>query len=197
MGKPTSIDKPLVWVDIETTGLNPREDHIIEIGLTLTTGTLLGTIDSFKSLVEPPDYLIRDSFVQEMHERSGLWTDLDHARANDILEPPGTVEDNARSWLNSHLEPDYIPAMCGSSVGFDRAFLDYWMPRVSGRFSYRNIDVSTIKELAARWRPDVITSRPKPAEMHRVLSDIQDSIDELHHYRTSGFIGRHRPLTDP
>lgn len=172
-------DNKFVFIDIETTGLDPDKHSIVEFGIAVTDPTLdivaFGPIypvhTSTKALAESEDA------AYALHLKSGL---LDH-----IPTAPGLswIETQVLKWLTGcNLQPNTHP-MCGSSVHFDRSFLKKHMPRLEKWFFYRNIDVSTIKELIQVWQPDVLTGAPTPTKAHRVESDIHDSINELRFYK--------------
>ncbi len=174
---------PLVWVDVETTGLDPHTDSLLEVGLAITdadlnvTGVISRVIAPTRKLLEHADDVVR-----EMHHKSGLADDLRDGWALALRE----VEPELVAWLGTKVVPREAP-MCGSSVGFDRAFLAEHMPSLAGLFHYRSIDVSTVKELVERWYPDGPVA-PEKVGLHRALPDIQDSIGLLRFYREQFFL---------
>ena len=125
-----------------------------------------------------------DEFVREMHTRSGL---LALIEASTIT--PEDAGARTLAFLKEHIvEPRTVP-LCGNSLGTDRRFLARWYPEIEDYLHYRSVDVSTLKELARRWQPDVRTNAPKKARGHRALDDIRESLDELRYYRTHLFRG--------
>ena len=181
----------IAWVDLETTGLDERIGHMLEIAVVLTTDDL-DEIAQVVRLVKPPwasrDDLARrlDPVVYEMHEKSGL------LQAVEQLGPgngPGAVEDVIGDWLMGadHAETP----LAGSTVGFDRRWLRHHMPALEARFSYRSIDVSSLTQLARRLSPAVYEGRPKADKdkAHRALADVRESIEYLRYYRERGFVG--------
>jgi oligoribonuclease len=123
-----------------------------------------------------------DDFVREMHTRSGLLA---------LVEASAVTPDEARAatlaFLKEHIaEPRTVP-LCGNSIGTDRRFLARWFPEIEDYLHYRSVDVSTLKELARRWYPEVLANAPKKARGHRALDDIRESLDELRHYRAQLF----------
>ena len=182
-----SHEQNLIWIDLEMTGLDPDTDSILEIA-TLVTDSQLNV------LAEGPELAIRhplarleamDDWNRNTHSRSGLWqrvldSDVDMARAEAL-----TVE------FLTHWVPAGKSPICGNSICQDRRFLVRHMPRLERYFHYRNLDVSTLKELARRWAPDVLASFSKVGA-HTALSDIRESVKELAHYRQHmGKLGGH------
>ena len=175
----------LAWIDLEMTGLEPGRHVIVEIATLLTD-------DHLNVIAEGPDLVIHATeaelaemgdFVTAMHTTSGL---LPQITASTIT----VAEAQARTlaFLREHIsEPRSVP-LCGNSIGTDRRFLQEYMPELEAFFHYRNVDVSTIKELAKRWHPQVLAARPEKATAHRALDDIRESIAELVHYRDALFV---------
>jgi len=174
----------LAWMDLEMTGLDPTRHVIVEIA-TLLTDDELNLIASGPDLVihATEDQLkLMDPVVVEMHTKSGL---LDQIRSSTISLEDAGVE--TLNFLRQHIsEPGSIP-LCGNSIGMDRRFLATYLPDVENFLHYRSVDVSTIKELARRWRPDVLSEMPRKDAGHRALDDITESISELRYYRTKMF----------
>jgi oligoribonuclease len=171
-------------MDLEMTGLEPQRHVIVEIATLITD-------DHLNIVAEGPDLVIHASteqlsemgpFVTEMHTKSGLLP--------QIIASTITVEEaqlQTLEFLREHIsEAGSIP-LCGNSIGTDRRFLQEYMPDLEVFFHYRNVDVSTIKELARRWKPDVLASMPEKESAHRALDDIRESINELIHYRDTLF----------
>lgn len=171
--------KNLVWLDCEMTGLNPDVDRIIEIAV-IVTGPKL------ESRTEGPVLVIHQSNAQL--DLMDAWNKGTHGKSGLIekVKTSATTEEQAQEQLIAFLS-QYVPAngspMCGNSIGQDRRFLAKYMPKLEAFFHYRNLDVSTLKELAKRWRPEV-TSAFKKQQRHTALADVHESIDELEHYRT-------------
>ena len=173
-----------ICVDLETTGLDPETDCILEVGITLTDSELK-VIDSFESIVWPTVGLdIMNEYVYDMHSTSGLLSDLDSSKGS--IPSVNVVENNILEWFDSHgLQPDKFPMM-GSSVHFDRSFLRQHMPNLENFFSFMNIDISSIKQLVRIWDPDSKWVR-SGTKSHRALDDIEDTIDEASFYYNKFF----------
>jgi oligoribonuclease len=168
----------LIWIDLEMTGLKPETDRIIEVALVLTDHDLNTVAEAPVWVVHQEDATLAgmDSWNQGTHGRSGL---IDKVKASTLTE--GVIEAAALEFLRQHVPPKTSP-MCGNSICQDRRFLARWMPALEEYFHYRNLDVSTLKELARRWKPDVIKGVPKEGK-HEALADVRESIAELRHYR--------------
>ena len=168
----------LIWIDLEMTGLIPETDVIIEIA-TVVTDANLNVIEEGPSLaIHQSKELIdgMDEWNTNQHNHSGL--------VKRVMESKITVteaESQTLEFLSKHVDSGVSP-MCGNSICQDRRFLSNYMPNLEKFFHYRHIDVSTLKELAVRWKPDIISSSFKNSR-HLALSDIYDSIDELKYYR--------------
>jgi len=172
----------LVWIDLEMTGLSPERDRIIEIATLVTNSDL-------EVLAEGPVFAIHqseqqlglmDDWNQKTHGDSGL---LERVRDSRISE--AEAEQRTLDFLSQYAEPGSSP-ICGNSVHQDRRFLVRYMPKLEAFFHYRNLDVSTVKELARRWKPAVADAVTKQSR-HEALQDIRDSVDELRHYREHFF----------
>ncbi len=174
----------LAWIDLEMTGLDPVTDVIVEIA-TLVTDDDLEIIAEGPDLVvhQPPDALAAmGDYVRTMHTRSGLLPEIEASTVTLSDAGAATLE-----FLQTHIpEPGTVP-LCGNSIGTDRRFLAAHLPDIENFLHYRSIDVSTIKELARRWRPEVADAAPDKAGGHRALDDIRESVAELRHYRTAWF----------
>jgi oligoribonuclease len=171
-------------MDLEMTGLEPERHVIVEIA-TLLTDDRLNIVAEGPDLVvhaTPEQLALMGSYVTDMHTKSGLLP--------QIIASTITVEDAQRATLeflkSQNVEPGAVP-LCGNSIGTDRRFLQEYMPELESYFHYRNVDVSTIKELARRWYPGAVASLPEKDSAHRALDDIQESIKELVHYRDTLF----------
>ncbi|HET6725180.1 MAG TPA: oligoribonuclease [Gammaproteobacteria bacterium] len=172
----------LIWIDLEMTGLDPAVDRIIEIA-TLVTDKHLETIAEGPVLAihQPEDVLDgMDSWNVKHHGQSGL---IARVRESEVDE--AEAERQTLEFLRTYV-PERASPMCGNSICQDRRFLARWMPELEHFFHYRHIDVSTLKELAKRWAPDVAKGFKKESA-HVALSDIKDSIEELDHYRRTLF----------
>ncbi|KXS50981.1 MAG: oligoribonuclease [Marinobacter sp. T13-3] len=172
----------LVWIDLEMTGLDPEKERIIEMA-TIVTDSELNTIAEGPVIaIKQPDSLLdaMDEWCTKTHGASGLTQRVKESNVSEAEAEQITLE-----FLKEHLSAGESP-LCGNSIGQDRRFLVKYMPELEGFFHYRNLDVSTIKELARRWRPDVLNGVKKKGS-HLALDDIRDSINELRHYRETFF----------
>lgn len=171
-------DHRLIWIDLEMTGLDTDRDSILEIATVVTDADLNVLAEGPELAISHPVEQLEsmDEWNRNQHRRSGLWDRV-------LREGVSMADAEARTvvFLN-----EWVPAggspMCGNSICQDRRFLHRLMPRVEKHFHYRNLDVSTIKELARRWSPGVLAGVSKNAA-HTALSDVRDSIAELRHYR--------------
>ena len=168
----------LVWIDMEMTGLKPEADRIIEVALIVTD-------ENLDIVAEAPVWVVHqqeatldamDSWNKGTHGRSGL---IDRVRSSLLDE--AAVEARALAFLQAQVPPKTSP-MCGNSICQDRRFLARWMPALENYFHYRNLDVSTLKELARRWQPELMKGIPKEGK-HEALADVYESIAELRYYR--------------
>ncbi len=168
----------LIWIDLEMTGLKPDSDRIIEVALVVTDGELNKVAEAPVWVVHQSDAALdaMDSWNKGTHGRSGL---IDKVRASSLDE--ATVEAQALAFLREHVPPKASP-MCGNSICQDRRFLARHMPELEDHFHYRNLDVSTLKELARRWKPELMKGVPKEGK-HEALADVYESIAELAYYR--------------
>lgn len=172
----------LVWIDLEMTGLDPEKERIIEMATIVTDSDLNLVAEGPVIAVHQPDSLLdaMDEWCTNTHGASGLTQ-----RVKDSTITEAEAEQQTLAFLQAHVEPGASP-LCGNSIGQDRRFLVKYMPALEAFFHYRNLDVSTIKELARRWRPDVLAGVKKQGS-HLALDDIRDSINELRHYRETFF----------
>ena len=171
-------EENLIWIDLEMTGLDTDNDSILEIATIVTDKEL-------NILAEGPVFAIRhelerleamDAWNRNQHRKSGLWEQV-LASADDHAAAEAATLDFLKAWVPAGKSP-----MCGNSICQDRRFMHRQMPRLERYFHYRNLDVSTLKELARRWAPEIAKSVGKESA-HTALSDIRDSIAELRHYR--------------
>ncbi|XZG69085.1 oligoribonuclease [Chitinibacteraceae bacterium HSL-7] len=168
----------LIWLDMEMTGLDPQNDRILEMAVIVTDSELNVVAEGPVWVVHQSDAVLAgmDEWNQTTHGRSGL---IDKVRASTLSEDDVVRE--ARAFLEQYVPANTSP-MCGNSIGQDRRFMARWMPELEAFFHYRNLDVSTLKELCKRWRPDVHRQFKKRGA-HTALADIRESIDELQFYR--------------
>ncbi|WP_293006427.1 oligoribonuclease [Nitrosomonas sp.] len=168
----------LIWVDMEMTGLNPDTDRIIEVALVITDSQLNTVAEGPVLVVHQPNEILdgMDKWNQSTHSKSGL---IDKIKASKLTE--AEVEAQMIEFLKLHV-PSGISPMCGNSICQDRRFMVRSMPQLETYFHYRNLDVSTLKELAKRWKPEIAAGFSKDGK-HEALADIYDSINELKHYR--------------
>ena len=165
---------------MEMSGLRPETDMILEVALVVTTQNLEVVAEGPVRAVHQSDSVLEsmDNWNKSTHARSGL---TERVRASSLSEEK--VEDDMLAFLSQHV-PSGISPMCGNSICQDRRFLARCMPRLEAYFHYRNLDVSTLKELARRWKPEVASGFAKQAK-HEALADIYESIEELKYYRTT------------
>ena len=171
-------DQNLVWIDCEMTGLDPERDRLIEIAVIVTGPNLEPRIEGPVLAIHQSDAQLdlMDAWNKGTHGRSGL---VDKVKASAITE--AQAEQQVLEFMARYV-PKLGSPMCGNSIGQDRRFLVKYMPKLEAYFHYRNLDVSTLKELARRWRPEVYNSFKKQ-QKHTALADVHESIDELAHYR--------------
>ncbi len=172
-------DNNLVWIDLEMTGLYPDTDRIIEIAVVVTDPQLTVRIEGPVIAVHQSDATLdaMDAWNKGTHGRSGL---IERVKASVTDEV--TAEAQVLSFLQTYVPLGKSP-MCGNTICQDRRFLARTMPKLESFFHYRNLDVSTLKELAKRWKPEILSGFKK-AQAHTALADIRESIDELVYYRT-------------
>lgn len=171
-------DLNLVWLDCEMTGLNPSTERIIEIAVVVTDAQLQVRVPGPVLVIHQSDALLNamDAWNKGTHGRSGL---IERVKASTLTE--AQAEEQLLTFLRRYIPKGKVP-LCGNSIGQDRRFLALYMPKLEAYFHYRNVDVSTLKELARRWKPEVVKGFKK-AQRHTALADVQESIDELQHYR--------------
>jgi oligoribonuclease len=168
----------LVWIDMEMSGLNPDSDRILEVALVVTDAQLNTVAEGPVLVVHQPDTVlaVMDDWNRSTHAKSGL---IEKVKAATLSE--AQVEQRVLAFLVEHVPPKTSP-MCGNSVHQDRRFLARHMPALEAYFLYRNLDVSTLKELAKRWKPEIMAGLVKHGK-HEALADIYESIAELKYYR--------------
>jgi len=168
----------LVWLDMEMTGLDPERDRIIEVAIVITDSQLNTLSQAPVLVVHQADAILdaMDDWNKGTHARSGL---IDKVKASTLGE--AAAEAQLLAFLAQHV-PARTSPMCGNSICQDRRFLARYMPRLEAYFHYRNLDVSTLKELVKRWKPDIAKGLVKQGK-HEALADIYESIDELKYYR--------------
>lgn len=175
-------DGALVWVDMEMTGLDPERDRVLEVAIIITDAALGVLAEGPVIAIHQDDAVLAamDEWNTRTHSASGLVERVRHSRIDER-----EAERLGLEFLERHLAAGSSP-MCGNSICQDRRFMARHLPRLEAFFHYRNLDVSTIKELARRWRPEVLAGVAKQGG-HRALDDIRESIAELRHYRDTFF----------
>ncbi len=171
-------DMNLVWLDCEMSGLEPERERLLEIAVIVTCPNLVTRIEGPVFVIHQSDEVLNkmDAWNKGTHGKSGL---IDKVKASTI------TEEQAQEQLIAFLKPYVskgVSPMCGNTIGQDRRFLNKYMPKLEGWFHYRNVDVSTLKELARRWKPEVQKAFKK-AQKHTALADVHESIDEMLYYR--------------
>jgi len=168
----------LIWIDMEMTGLVPDTDRIIEVAMIITDSKLETIAESPVLVVHQPDSVLdgMDGWNKSTHAKSGL---IGKVKASTLDE--AVVEAQMLEFLKEYA-PSRTSPMCGNSICQDRRFLARWMPKLEEYFHYRNLDVSVLKELALRWKPEVAQGMKKHGK-HEALADIYESIEEMKYYR--------------
>lgn len=176
--------QPLVWMDLEMTGLDPERERIIEMATIITDADLEILAEGPELIVHQPDSVLEamDAWNTKHHGESGL---TDKVRASTVSE--ADAEAQTLEFIEAYVGKREAP-LAGNSIHQDRRFLARYMPTLSEYLHYRNVDVSTVKELAKRWYPDIYSEAPRKQGMHRALDDIRESITELSYYRRRVFI---------
>lgn len=172
----------LVWVDLEMTGLDPEQHRIIEMAAIVTDSDLNTLAEGPVITVHQPDAVLNlmDDWCTRQHGQSGLTQRVRESRTSEA-----EAQQQMLAFISQHVDKGVTP-MCGNSIGQDRRFLVRYMPELEAFFHYRNLDVSSIKELAKRWKPDIMGGLKKKGT-HLALDDIRDSIEELRYYRRHFF----------
>jgi oligoribonuclease len=171
-------DLNLVWLDCEMSGLDPDRERLLEIAIIVTGPDLIPRVEGPVLVIHQSDELLgkMDAWNKGTHKKSGL---IDKVKASTV------TEEQAQEQLIAFLKPYVskgVSPMCGNTIGQDRRFLNKYMPKLEAWFHYRNLDVSTLKELSRRWKPEVFNAFKK-AQKHTALADVHESIDELVYYR--------------
>jgi len=168
----------LIWIDLEMTGLDTQNDHIIEIATIVTDAQLNTLAEGPVVAIHQPDSVMNgmDEWNTRQHGQSGLTE-----RVRNSQYSASEAEAMTIAFLKNYV-PEGVSPMCGNSICQDRRFMAREMPRLEAYFHYRNLDVSTVKELARRWKPEVLEGVKKDGS-HLAMDDIRDSINELKHYR--------------
>ena len=181
---PVPTTDRLVWIDCEMTGLSLQHDALIEVAALVTDFELNVLGEGVDIVIKPPAEALAqmDDFVRTMHTNSALLPELE---AGVTL---AEAEERVLAYVHAECGADARPPLAGNTIGTDRAFLARDMPTLEGWLHYRNVDVSTIKELSRRWYPRTYFQAPTKRGNHRALADIQESIEELRYYRDAVFV---------
>ncbi|MFT4156550.1 MAG: oligoribonuclease [Microbacterium sp.] len=182
----------LVWIDCEMTGLDLSVDELVEIAVVITDFELRPVDPGFHIVIRASDAALEhmNDFVTEMHTASGLIDEI--ADGVDLAE----AEKQTIAYIKRFVPQERRAPLAGNTIGTDRMFLAKYMPQVDGWLHYRNVDVSSIKELARRWYPRAFFHAPAKDGGHRALADILESIRELQYYRQSVFVNEPGPTSD-
>lgn len=168
----------LIWLDMEMTGLNPDQDRIIEVAMIVTDSNLNVLAESPVLVIHQPDAILdgMDDWNKNTHGKSGL---IEKVKNSTVSE--AEAEQALLDFMAQYI-PERVTPMCGNTIHQDRRFMARWMPRLEAYFHYRNLDVSTLKELCKRWRPELAKGVVKRGK-HEALADILESIEEMRYYR--------------
>ncbi|WP_046156506.1 oligoribonuclease [Chromobacterium vaccinii] len=168
----------LIWLDMEMTGLNPDQDRIIEVAMIVTDSNLNVLAESPVLVIHQPDAILdgMDDWNKNTHGKSGL---IEKVKNSTVSETE--AEQRLLDFMAQYI-PERVTPMCGNTIHQDRRFMARWMPRLEAYFHYRNLDVSTLKELCKRWRPELAKGVVKRGK-HEALADILESIEEMRYYR--------------
>jgi len=186
------ISENLVWIDCEMTGLNPEIDCLVEVAVVITNSELEILDPGLDIVIKPraESWSQMNDFVREMHTQSGLVDDVENGV--ELAEAEKLILDYIKKFVPNEKEAP----LAGNSIGTDRMFLNRYMPNLDKYLHYRNIDVSSIKELTRRWYPRVYFQLPKKDGGHRALADILESIQELRYYRETVMVASPGPTTE-
>lgn len=187
----SATSETLVWIDCEMTGLDLGADALIEVAALVTDSELNVLGEGVDVIIKPTDEALAqmNDFVREMHTRSGLLHEL--ASGMSMRE----AEEAVLTYVREHVPTARKAPLAGNTIGTDRMFLARDMPELEGWVHYRNVDVSSIKELSRRWFPKAYYNSPAKSGNHRALADIQESIEELRYYREAVFVPAPGPST--
>ncbi|MDJ0324506.1 oligoribonuclease [Cryobacterium sp. PH31-AA6] len=188
----TKSSDRLVWIDCEMTGLDLDKDELVEIAVVITDYDLNIIDPGLDIVIKPNDSALANmgDFVRDMHTTSGLITEIPHGVS------AAEAEFEVLEYVLKFIPAEQKAPLAGNSIGTDRAFLTRYMPRLDNQLHYRNVDVSSIKELARRWYPRVYFNAPAKDGGHRALADILESIRELAYYRQTVFVSDPGPTSD-
>ncbi|MFU8947008.1 oligoribonuclease [Mycetocola zhadangensis] len=188
----STVSDRLVWIDCEMTGLDIDNDELVEIAVVITDYDLKPVDDGLDIVIKPDDSALANmgEFVTNMHTSSGLLEEIPHGIS------VADAEYQVLEYVLSHVPAEQRAPLAGNSIGTDRAFLTKFMPRLDAQLHYRNVDVSSIKELARRWYPRAYFNAPAKDGGHRALADILESIRELAYYREAVFVPQPGPTSD-
>ena len=186
------MNERLVWIDCEMTGLSLDTDALVEVAALVTDFDLNVLGEGIDVLIKPPQAALDQmiDFVRNMHVSSGLLEELDGGTTME------DAEQQVLAYIKEHCPDGSRPPLGGNTVATDRSFLARDMPALEGFLHYRNVDVSSIKELARRWYPRTYFASPAKRGNHRALADIQESIEELRYYRAAVFVPTPGPDSD-
>jgi oligoribonuclease len=181
------VTDPLVWIDMEMTGLDPERERIIELAVLVTDADLQLVAEGPDLVIHQADELLAamDDWNTRHHTASGL---VERVKASTVGE--AEAEAMVIAFIDEQCGKKERPPLAGNSIHQDRRFIHRYMPRLDARLHYRMVDVSTVKELGRRWYPEIYERRPPKKETHRALDDIRESIAELRFYRDSLFLPR-------
>ena len=168
----------LIWIDMEMSGLDPGKERVLEVAMVVTDGDLNTVAEAPVLVVHQSDEVLAamDDWNKSAHSKSGL---IDRVKASTLTERE--VDEQMVAFLADYVPPGISP-LCGNSVHQDRRFMARYLPQLEAYFLYRNLDVSTLKELARRWKPQIMTGLTKHGK-HEALADVHESIEELRYYR--------------
>ena len=187
-----NLPEYLIWIDCEMTGLDPEADCLVEIAVVITDFELNVMDEGLDLVIKPrPESLANmNEYVRNMHTTSGLIEEFDNGI--DLQ----TAETQVIEYIKKYVPAAKTAPLAGNTIGTDRMFIAKYMPALNEHLHYRNIDVSTIKELSKRWYPRAYFQAPKKEGGHRALADILESVEELRYYRKSVFVEGSGPSTE-
>ncbi|PFG31482.1 oligoribonuclease [Paramicrobacterium agarici] len=192
MERMSNLSDHLVWIDCEMTGLDVSVDELVEVAVVITDFDLNIVDDGLDIVIKPGASALENmnEFVTEMHRTSGLLEEL----SNGVSL--ADAEQRVLDYVKSHIPDERKAPLAGNTIGTDRAFLARYMPQLDAHLHYRNVDVSSVKELSRRWFPRAYFNAPKKEGGHRALADILESIRELQYYRKIVFVPEPGPTSD-